>query len=1738
MGNLRPAHRGYVYQDVLSTYLVLKYLLCENVKYEIDKKDLKEDSIDDLKIYVKQLKLNFQIKHSENKVFELNDIKKEGKISLYSLYNYFIKDRTSNPFYYFMLKWKFPIDDLKEWLIEVQNDAFQLKNITMYKLNLDYYDDIVNILSLNVGIDIRDFFNKIFFCIETPNFSGEFGDFCGDLEEQIVELARKIGIGSYPNENMDPNVFSMQLCDMIMNSRSTNKYNFSNEEIINKFRIINNYGKVDETFEIDLGHYLNQKNKISNVIKIIEKNEKTIVSGSPGSGKSHLVHGIIEALNQKNIKNSCHYFFSNLLDEDSTKRLTFNSMIGNILSSIYEDFPEIKNEINSYAVSIDILNRATDKIKEPYYLIIDGVDHAFRNYNFAHTHEKLIASLKEIKTNEYVHVLVVSQPIKELSELDKWEIYSLENWSYEEVKDYLSRFSNLKDESEFLKVYNKCSGNPLYLSYIANVEHGNQIDNFPIYSNDISDYYQYIIEKKNFSFFQFLVSIPFYFSKEEFIEMTNLGEEALCFFKNIKNILVYSAINKGYKIYHESLKKYIYDQCYNRGLDLSKSKKIIGEWLYNKGFYDNEKAYLNMFDLFYDCEEFGKIVEFCEYDFLIKSNSKCYSAREVKHNVDIMKKSVCKIKSYDSWIKYALINKALENYYDDDFLSYSYIDFFKASLALDNSIFNRLINKEMGASTKNNLLFSASINNIEIFGFNFDEYSYNEYERNTSLMLLVINEVKKKKESKIKLTEELSYSELDDIYYSLAFLPHKINIYSEINKNILFINSCNIENIVNVALDYDFSFEFGDSVYKYNFDEALIQYINFFDVYWEDKSVFEKCLSLENSSFFHSLLAFILKMKVNYKKFKVSNNLNDYENISIENLKHFSNIIDAFSGKPRACDFYGKVFSSIFIKQLLFPLSLIKSKIKEYFTLVLFVEEKIGTSVRGTKMSCISFESILENLIFVLNGDNYKAIIELSEQKLEKESLYQIYSYTAESCFKLSWLYSKFDKIKANEFYLKGIEYCFTYGFRKDIFLDDVLDTLELGLIYDKESFENELFIVGNMCYNIAHHTDGSGTKSFYIDWLNKYSKYSLSNALTFIIMQQLKEGYYWKNNDSLCQIISSNIESFDLNLIRMILQLIKGDSSNFDENIYIDIYEKMTQELDTAKSNQFLAYLVSISNCLGKETQKKLNKILLNKNIQGINVTSDFNYSDKLKERKYEEITIDKFYNSDYLGSFSTKSIIKLLEDNNFTNIFIDQLIKYFNTNVHEIDRLEQVFESASISDDKKIWLYILFFVYKKDGWYKSFLHEQYYYAASSCNSELAEQRLFYVLSKAKSLFHGFTGIIKILPNDRTGKYNKIKICDLVLENAKRRIPDCVPQISKEEFITNDLNELLVCLIIVCINMFDLDSNCTALSFLKELLNDNKYNIICTKFLKKHINEFNLTAQIQIVDLLIKSKINISDFEFDFKVVECMKYNKIDYYSMINISNFSELEKAAIIYAYDFETIARFCEKYEIKFSNIVDEFHEKRNKIEGYDLYYSRSTLRPIDNYCLYNIYLESLEKYISKAVSNNELSIQDVSGLIRYIKPQNEDVFLSIHNFDINNDDFICIAEYSSEEIEGTKEFLKENKRINIKQLDTNLIVSNINYLSQHLSFSKNIIIKINPDCLFLLNLIECIEDNRIVYYSGGELVGYLYINKYNINSLQDYCDRYYNNEIGKLYISKKLYKKLKLNKLKYKNEKIVF
>ena len=61
----RGAHKGYLYQDIVSAY-ILSCLLYknDNTLFRVDEKDQKIDNIDDLKITFDNFKVNYQIKYS------------------------------------------------------------------------------------------------------------------------------------------------------------------------------------------------------------------------------------------------------------------------------------------------------------------------------------------------------------------------------------------------------------------------------------------------------------------------------------------------------------------------------------------------------------------------------------------------------------------------------------------------------------------------------------------------------------------------------------------------------------------------------------------------------------------------------------------------------------------------------------------------------------------------------------------------------------------------------------------------------------------------------------------------------------------------------------------------------------------------------------------------------------------------------------------------------------------------------------------------------------------------------------------------------------------------------------------------------------------------------------------------------------------------------------------------------------------------------------------------------------------------------------------------------------------------------------------------------------------------------------------------------------------------------------------------------------------------------------------
>ena len=63
-GNLKPAHRGYRYQDILTAYVLARSLVDEYEAVVVDRKQVEDDRIDDLEIRDGGSRTRRQIKSS------------------------------------------------------------------------------------------------------------------------------------------------------------------------------------------------------------------------------------------------------------------------------------------------------------------------------------------------------------------------------------------------------------------------------------------------------------------------------------------------------------------------------------------------------------------------------------------------------------------------------------------------------------------------------------------------------------------------------------------------------------------------------------------------------------------------------------------------------------------------------------------------------------------------------------------------------------------------------------------------------------------------------------------------------------------------------------------------------------------------------------------------------------------------------------------------------------------------------------------------------------------------------------------------------------------------------------------------------------------------------------------------------------------------------------------------------------------------------------------------------------------------------------------------------------------------------------------------------------------------------------------------------------------------------------------------------------------------------------------
>ena len=133
---LRPAQRGYRYQDFVCARIILQQLFEQgNPIIRFDEKESTSDIIDDLKLSYNESRLCFQIKFTKtSRTLTMQDISNNGELDLSKLYNQFVLENKSVE-YHFVLKWGSPIDgDICRFIERESNPRFAFTNSITYQI--------------------------------------------------------------------------------------------------------------------------------------------------------------------------------------------------------------------------------------------------------------------------------------------------------------------------------------------------------------------------------------------------------------------------------------------------------------------------------------------------------------------------------------------------------------------------------------------------------------------------------------------------------------------------------------------------------------------------------------------------------------------------------------------------------------------------------------------------------------------------------------------------------------------------------------------------------------------------------------------------------------------------------------------------------------------------------------------------------------------------------------------------------------------------------------------------------------------------------------------------------------------------------------------------------------------------------------------------------------------------------------------------------------------------------------------------------------------------------------------------------------------------------------------------------------------------------------------------------------------------------------------------------------------
>lgn len=346
--------------------------------------------------------------------------------------------------------------------------------------------------------------------------------------------------------------------------------------------------------------------------KIIDKIEHDkgiiVISGSPGRGKSTYISYLCEQLSKSKYPLIRHHYFLSL--EDGGDRYTFNKAASSLLHQMEQLMPEVAKDFKAEELRECIIACAKESSDKPFILVIDGLDHVWRENSDIDQMQTLFNHLLQLPDNVTLIIGTQDVPEEQLpqrlmkhSPKDTWEklplmsVVSIRHWlnvqtqegaidGIPEDQTHCDRYMNELSKA----FYDISGGHPLHLVYsfenlVAQTKEitVNTINSLPkCPEGDIRKYYEGLWVKLSSPAKEFLhlfAATDFYWPENGLYECLGYDSTQLEAFNSIKHLV--DRRKSGIVPFHGSILVFIRSKK-----DHSEASKrllpMAVEWLENK----------------------------------------------------------------------------------------------------------------------------------------------------------------------------------------------------------------------------------------------------------------------------------------------------------------------------------------------------------------------------------------------------------------------------------------------------------------------------------------------------------------------------------------------------------------------------------------------------------------------------------------------------------------------------------------------------------------------------------------------------------------------------------------------------------------------------------------------------------------------------------------------------------------------------------------------------------------------------------------------------------------------------------------------------------------------------------------------------------------------------------------------------------------------------------------------------